>query len=101
MRTNLLISSIALSAVYALTLPYLLNIKIESEIKVMREGNAQEIRAAAKRLKYVAPLANFNSLAGLDCEENNPEKNKALFESYRDLTGENLESKNYIICNDF
>lgn len=100
-ETKVLVNYIALGIVLSITLPLILNANIENEIRTMQQGNTQEIREAANKLKYVAPLADFNKLAEVSCDENDVEKNKALFESYYKLTGESMERINYIACNDF
>jgi hypothetical protein len=100
-ETKVLFNSIFLSAVLAITMPLLLNLKINNLLKIMLYGDANEVRAAANKLKYITPIVNFERLAGKNCDENNSDKNRAIFESYQELTGESLERKNYIICNDF
>lgn len=83
-----------LAALFSLTIPAVLNANIENQLKIMKTGNAEEIRRAAQKLKYVAPLADFSSLRnnfgeydanGMFIEN---EESRAFEESYKMLTGE-------------
>ena len=66
----------------------------------METGSAQDVRDEARKLKYAAPLVNFNSLiikyksaaSGRSYDDQwQKEKIQAVAEMYQDLTGENIE----------
>lgn len=95
LEKKILIYSFGLSALLAATLPYVLNVEIKNDLDAISRGDAQTIRAKARRLKFVAPLVNFDSLArqyALEDEKINPERKAALGEAYENLTGENTKS---------
>lgn len=84
-----------LAALFSLTIPAVLNSNIQNQIETMKTGNAEEIRSAGQKLKYVAPLADFSSLRNkslgkYDSNGNliEDEESRAFAESYKMLTGE-------------
>ncbi len=96
LENKILINAFVLSAVLSLAFPLILNMKINETLSKMRNGDAQTIRAGARRLKYVAPLVNFDVLAQSYMSEKadpNNQRRVALVEVYQQLTGENLDSR--------
>ena len=67
----------------------------------IENGDAQTIRANSQSLKYVVPLINLDKLAlryhrsAPDEREN--EEMKAIADVYKELTGENIETKVQIL----
>lgn len=92
-----LVYSTVLSAIFSLTLPAVVNLEIKKSLDNVRNGDAEVIHAEAKKLKYVAPLVNFDGLALLYFRsapnEKQSEKMRAVAEFYNEMTGENIESK--------
>lgn len=94
LESKILINTFVLSAVLSITFPAILNVKIKQTLGEMRNGDAQTIRSGARRLKYFAPLINFDVLAQSymsEKDEPNNEKRVALAEVYQELTGKNLD----------
>lgn len=94
LESKILINSFVLSAVLSLAFPAILNLKIEQTLEEMQNGDAQTIRAGARRLKYFAPLVNFDRLAQsyrYDAPAQFDERNVALAEAYQEMTGKNLD----------
>ncbi|HEX9960397.1 MAG TPA: hypothetical protein VGB00_05665 [Pyrinomonadaceae bacterium] len=96
---RVLINSFMLGAVFSVALPTVLNIQIKRSLDAMRYGDAATIRAQAKNLKYVAPLADLDGLArryAFSTDEHNKEKRAAFAEVYKELTGENIKDRSFI-----
>ncbi len=88
-----LIHAFAISAILSAVVPYVLNAGIKNSLDKIARGDAATIRAEAKYLKFVAPIVNFDSLAGKYRSVWDTERKAAFAEAYRELTGENIESK--------
>lgn len=85
---------IILAAMFSLVIPAVINVNIQKGLNTMKDGNAAEIRQTAKWLKYLAPLVDFKILRlrrDSKWEVIDSEENKALTESYRMLTGEDIK----------
>jgi hypothetical protein len=96
---RVLINSFMLSAVFSVALPTVLNIQIKRALDAMRHGDAATVRAQAKNLKYVAPLADLDGLArqyAFSKDEHNKEKRAAIAEVYKELTGEDVKDRSFI-----
>lgn len=96
LRKNLLLNAFVLSAVLSFLFPAILNLKAQKALGEMEHGDARTIRANAKRLKYIAPLVNFDVLAARYYNLKGGIYNEncaALAESYKELTGEDIERK--------
>lgn len=103
MKTNLIVKSIILTAMFSLITPAIINIKIQKGLKTMQYGNAAEIRRTTKRLKFVTAITDFSSLhSRYNYSDSsrynysnygdvlNSEESKALTESYKMLTGKEI-----------
>lgn len=100
-ESKLLFNSIILAAILSLSLPILVNRKIESGLQAMRNGDAQTIRATARRLKMVAPLVDANRLKGADCGNEDSAARDALFETYEELSGRKSRRYDYFFCSGY
>ena len=100
LEKSVLIRAFALTGMFSAIVPWVLNVQIRNDLDEMSKGNAQVIRVKAQRLKYVAPLINFDFLARQYTSENqtlHPERKAALAEAYRELTGKNLERQSQFL----
>ncbi len=97
LQKKLLINVFVLSTVLSFVFPAILNLKVKEALREIKIGNAQTIRVNTNRLKYVAPLVNFDALAiryySLGADTIYKEERNALAESYKKLTGEDVERK--------
>lgn len=91
-----LVYSMVLSAIFSLTLPAVVNLEIKRSLNNVRNGDAEMIRAERKKLKYVAPLTNFDGLAleyyRVAPQERKSERIQELADFYREMTGKNIEN---------
>ena len=91
---KLRINCFALSAIFSLVLPYLVNVKIHETLDLMLNGNVNTVYSVGKKLKYIAPLVNLNALARqyrVERSAENTDKQTAIADVYSDLSGENIE----------
>lgn len=83
----------ALSLILSFCLPYLFNVQVAKELKEMTSGNAQTVREVGARLRYVAPLVNFDPLVRANMSSSiDAETKKALAETYFELAGKDIEA---------
>lgn len=54
--------SFVLAAIFSFVIPYVINVEIKKSMVAMLNGDAQTIRSNAQKLKYVAPITNFDLL---------------------------------------
>ncbi len=101
LRPSALAGAFFLSAVLSVTIPMIVNVKIQALLKEMKTGDVATIQMNTRQLKYAASLANFNTLAGNYCGSPESENQTALAAAYLELTGGNIEAADYVICNDF
>lgn len=100
LERKILIRSFVLSVLFSAVVPWVLNVQVQNALDEMSRGDARTIRAKARGLKYVAPLVNFDVLArqyALENEKMDDERKAAFAEVYRELTGENIESRTNIL----
>jgi hypothetical protein len=100
LEKSVLIRAFVLTGMFSAIVPWVLNVQIRKDLDEMSKGDAQVIRAKTRRLKYVAPLVNFDSLARQYATENNAinsERKAALAEAYQELTGKNLERQSQFL----
>lgn len=93
--------SFILSAIFSLTVPYVFDAKIYKDLETMKNGDAQTIYKTAQKFEYIAPIVNFDILAGNYCDSEDKDEQKALSKVYQHLTGKSMERLDYAICNDF
>jgi hypothetical protein len=88
---RVLINSFVLSAIFSLVLPSVFNLEVKRALDEIKSGDARAVRAGAGRLKFVAPLVNFDALARQYNSSADGEKREALAEAYLELTGKSLK----------
>jgi len=82
-----LVRSFILAALFSAVIPWTANRVIASSMDRMLNGNAEVIYAEAAKLKYVAPLVNFDKLERQICNGSDSERNRAVIDVYRRLSG--------------
>lgn len=90
-----LIHAFALSAIFSAVVPYVLNVGVKNSLDRMVSGSsdAATIRSEARALKLVAPVVNFDPLVRRYRNVWDEETRTTLAETYRELTGENIQNK--------
>lgn len=92
MNIKVLRNSVVLSAILSFCLPYIFNVQVTKGLQQMVKGDAQTVREIGSRYRYIAPLVNFEILAKETSRNRDvPAKYEALAETYRELTGEDIE----------
>ncbi len=84
--------------VFSSSLAWTINSEIKTSLEKIEKGDAQAVYAEQTKLKYLAPLVNFDSLVRAyyrpsENELRQQEKMRAIADVYRQLTGEDIESK--------
>lgn len=101
LEKKVLVNSLVLSAIVSLVVPLIANLQIERILEEMKNGDAATIRANAEKLRYVAPLVEFDLLALHYHRSNaivrNSEQMRVLAEVYQDLTGVDIEEKTGVL----
>ena len=91
---GVLINSLILTAILSIVVPSVAAVRIKRAMNRLEKGNAQTIRYETQRLKYVAPIANFDALVKrYRYEKDNAEEMEALAEAYKNLAGESIEKR--------
>jgi hypothetical protein len=98
LEKRLVISSFLLAAVFSVTVPWTVNMHIKRELDRIQSGNAEEIGAAASRLRYVWPLVDAEPLAsqyyrGSEAERRS-DRVRALAAAYEELSGKDITKEN-------
>jgi len=93
---NTLIYSAAVAGIFALVVPYVVNVEIVRSLERIKYGDAQTVRAEGRKLQFVAPLVDASELQmdywRMPREARDTEKAHALEEVYYDLRGKNIQS---------
>jgi hypothetical protein len=78
----------ALSAIFSFCVPFAINAEVQRSLNVFKTGDAAQVRNAGSRIKYIAPLVNFEPLAQRKGRTgNSAELDRAIEETYFFLTG--------------
>lgn len=88
------VKAMILTGLFSLVVPMIVNIKIQRGLETLRNGNAAEIRRTANRLRFVAPITDFSKIylrRDSHYQVMESEENTALAESYKMLTGREIE----------
>jgi hypothetical protein len=95
-----LVRSFVLAALFSAVIPWTINREIGRSMDRMLNGDAEVIYAEAAKLKYVAPLVNFDKLERQTCRSDS-ERNRAAKDVYPGLTGKTEEDAKRISCGSF
>ena len=92
-----LIYSAALCAIFSFVVPITVNLEIKRSLENIKNGDEQTILTESRKLRYVAPLVNFDDLAlsyfHSMRDEKASGKMRAIAEFYKEMTGEDIETK--------
>jgi hypothetical protein len=84
----------AFGIIFSASLAWTINSEIKNSLRWIEIGNPQVAYDESRKLKYLAPLVNFDNLTTI--YRNTPkesEKSKAIAEIYKELTGKNIEDR--------
>lgn len=114
LKPSALTGAFVLSVSSSLTIPMLINLRVDRLLEEMKKGDVATIEANTRQLGYYAPLVNADKLAGNYCNTlygegatghpSKPfqnERQKALENAYMELTGHSQEGMNRAICLDW
>ncbi len=96
LENKLLVNSFILSAILSFTFPAILNLKVKESLEAIKNGDVKTIQLNTQRLKFIAPLINFDVLTEEFASEKNRfnnERRDALAQAYQQLAGESIESR--------
>lgn len=96
-----LVRSFILAALFSAVIPWTVNREIGRSMDRMLNGDAEAVYAEAAKLKYVAPLVNFDKLEQQTCRASDPERSRAAIYAYRQLTGKTRTYAKGVSCGDF
>lgn len=86
-----------LAGLFAFVTPYVVNVSISNIVSEVARADAETVRRAGAKLRYVYPLVNLDPVSlryhsGSDPGEKNSTRMKELAELYNAVTGEDIES---------
>ena len=100
LEKGILTRAFALSAVFSVVIPAVINVEIIKLIDEMKTADAPTIRKNAQILKYVSPIVDLDKIISLyrraAPDQIETEEMKAIAEAYKRLKGENIETKSRI-----
>jgi hypothetical protein len=87
--TQNFIYAAALTAIFGFAVPYVVNVKIQNELKTIEGGDVRTIQGSTERLWVVSPILNPAIIFRASFDENSDRARKlALRESYKKLSGD-------------
>jgi hypothetical protein len=96
LEKGVLIRAFALTAIFSVVVPSVINLEIRQMLKNIENGDAQTARANAQILQYFSPIVNFDSFVLQYRRSGDPKddpKMEIIAEEYEKLTGEKMEDK--------
>ncbi len=94
LEKSVLTYAVAFSLIISAIIPWTINVEIRKSMAAIENGNAQTIYNESRKLKFVAPLVNFDNLISVyQRSAKGSEQSKAIAEVYNELTGEDIETK--------
>lgn len=84
-------NAFVLSAIFSFVVPYVVNVEIKKAMNEMINGDAQTIRSNARKLKYVAPITNFDALER-KCGYDNPYVNDGVNIALKEACAELIDN---------
>lgn len=82
-----------LGVIFSAVVPWTINTEISRSFEKMKAGNAETVKTETGKLKFVAPLVNFEDLATVyysTLQQKDGEKTTALAMEYKEMTGNQL-----------
>ena len=95
-----LVYAFALSLIFSLIIPAVINFEVKKAMDEIESGSAETVRTETRKLKYLAPIVNFDFLAlkyYRSHDEQSSEKMRAIAEVYQEITGEDIETKTRVL----
>lgn len=95
------IYSVGLAALFAVVIPYVVNVELENAMGDIKHGNDSAFRSGTWKLRMAAPLVNFDYLALYyhrlpDEKQMTPEAAK-IAEFYEEMTGREMEESAWVL----
>jgi hypothetical protein len=97
LEKGILVKAFALAALLSAIVPVIANQQLKKSLDKIIDGDAATIRAEAQKLKWFAPLVNFDVFERRSRFNNTEEEQKALVDAFYQLTGEDLEKKSQMV----
>jgi uncharacterized membrane protein YjjB (DUF3815 family) len=93
------LSAFVLSSSISIAVPIVANISIDVAIDKMVRGTPEQIISTADRIKYIAPVVNFDKVAKRYCDRSyNRDRRKALADVYYRFTGLSTRHVRFRFC---
>jgi len=84
----------AFGIIFSASLAWTINSEVKNSLRNIEYGDAEAVYAEQTKLKFLAPLVNFNNLISIyHREPDGSDKSKAVAEVYKAATGESIENK--------
>jgi len=90
LEKGVLVNLYYLSLILSTVIPSVANVQIKNALDEMLKGDAQTIRSNGQKLKFVAPLVNFDVLVERYYFKDNETEKEILVEEYERLTGKDV-----------
>ncbi|HEY0457586.1 MAG TPA: hypothetical protein VGC97_00445 [Pyrinomonadaceae bacterium] len=86
----------AFGIIFSASLAWTINSEVKNSLRNIEYGDAEAVYAEQTKLKFLAPLVNFDNLISIyHREPDGSDKSKAVAEVYKAATGESIENKSY------
>jgi hypothetical protein len=92
LEKGVLVNSFFLSLILSTVIPSVANVQIKKALDEMLKGDARTIRSNGQKLKFVAPLVNFDVLVERYHFKGNETEKELLAEEYQRLTGKDIRN---------
>ncbi len=101
LEKGVLVRSFVLAAIFSAVVPSVINLEINKIVSEMKNGDAAVIRKNTQILIYVSPIVNLDTIT-LRYHRATPiqgetEEMKAIAEAYKQLKGEDIETKSRVL----
>ena len=101
LNKKLIIYSFAISMLFSAVIPFVTYAEAEKSMNGLKYGDEETIRYQMAKLRYMAPLINFDLLA-VDYHRSTDEarttpRMKAIAEFYKEMTGNNMDESSWVL----
>jgi hypothetical protein len=93
LEKRVLVNLYYLSLILCSVIPSVANVQIKETLDEMLRGDAQTIRSNGRKLKFVAPIVNFDVLVERYRFKGNETEREVLVEEYERLAGKNARKR--------